>query len=70
MFNYIYRNTTIPQSYKYRKDKNENHKAFHPCPLLHLIRQNYLMINIGVLEWKIIFFAILGLNNRANMLRL
>lgn len=30
----------------------------------------YLITNIGVLAWKIIFLAMLGLNNLANIFRL
>lgn len=35
-----------------------------------LLGDLYFIINIGVLAWKIIFLAMLGLNNLANIFRL
>ena len=46
----------------------------HTKALTYLVRAllfySYLIIRIGVLEWKSIFRAMLGLNKRAKILRL
>lgn len=39
-------------------------------PLFFNYELFYFITNIGVLAWKIIFLAMLGLNNRANIFRL
>lgn len=41
-----------------------------PLSILILKLIFYLITNIGVLAWKIIFLAMLGLNNLANIFRL
>lgn len=43
---------------------------FHTLVLQSLLSIHYLIINIGVSEWKIILRAILGLNKRAKTFRL
>lgn len=62
MFNYIYmenQRTISAQGY------------FYFIPLCcNLSSIHYLIINIGVSEWKIILRAILGLNKRAKTFRL